>query len=287
MAELLLVTRGSNRVIEGKSPENRRILIWDLHTHLTRHLRGITAAEKAGHLLEVGARHGISRICTYMGLEWSRDPVPTDLVRQNDDILSVLEAYPDQVSGFVYLNPNHLEASLDEMRRCLRDGPMVGVKLWVATRCSEPALDPIVEYATELDVPIIQHTWMKTTGNLPGESTPADLARLASRHPSAKLICGHAGGNWEQAIPAVRDFENVFLGLGGFDPTAGVTELAVRELGAERVLFGSDAPGRSFASQIAKVTGADISASQREMILGENLRQLLEPAMTAKGLSVE
>src|SRR3712207_6583780 len=33
--------------------------------------------------------------------------------------------------------------------------------------------------------------------------------------------------------------------------------MAVRELGAERILYGSDAGGRSFASQLAKVTGAD------------------------------
>jgi hypothetical protein len=39
----------------------------------------------------------------------------------------------------------------------------------------------------------------------------------------------------------------------GFDPTAGVTEMAVREVGAARVLYGSDAGGRSFASQLAKV----------------------------------
>ena len=62
--------------------------------------------------------------------------------------------------------------------------------------------------------------------------------------------------------------------------------MAVRELGAERVLYGSDAPGRAFASQIAKVTGADISASQKALILGENLKRLLEPVMIGKGLTL-
>ncbi|MCB1231281.1 MAG: amidohydrolase family protein [Verrucomicrobiae bacterium] len=260
-------------------------MIWDLHTHLTRQLRGNTPAEKAAHLIEVGARHGIERFCCYMGMEWSRDPDPENLRKQNDDILEVAEAHPGQMFGFVYLNPKYLEASLDEMKRCLRDGPMVGVKLWVAERCSEPSLDPIVAYATELGVPVLQHTWNKTTGNLPGESTADDLARLAARHPDAKLICAHSGGNWELAIPAVRDFPNISIGLGGFDPTAGVTEMAVREIGAERVLFGSDAPGRSFASQIAKVTGADISASQRDLILGENLARILDPVLISKGLT--
>jgi uncharacterized protein len=261
-------------------------LIWDLHTHLTRQLRGQTPAEKAAHLIEVGSRHGIARFCCYMGLAWSADPKPADFARQNDDILSAVAAHPAQLFGFVYVNPKHTQASLDELKRCVRDGPMIGVKLWVAHRCSEPELDPIVELATELNVPIFQHTWLKTTGNLPGESTPADISRLAARHPEATFICGHVGGNWEIGITEVRSMPNVSVDLGGFDPTAGVTELAVRELGAERVLFGSDAPGRSFASQLAKVTGADISNSQKSLILGENLQRIFEPVLKAKGIAI-
>ena len=46
-------------------------------------------------------------------------------------------------------HPNHVEASLQEFDRCVRDGPMVGVKLWVARHCSAPELDPIVEHALQ------------------------------------------------------------------------------------------------------------------------------------------
>ncbi|MCB1093056.1 MAG: amidohydrolase family protein, partial [Verrucomicrobiae bacterium] len=202
-----------------------------------------------------------------------------------DQILEAVTAHPNQMFGFAYLNPKHTQQSLDELKRCVRDGPMIGIKLWVAHRCSEPELDPIVELATELKAPIFQHTWLKTTGNLPGESTPTDLTRLAARFPEARLICGHLGGNWEVAVAEVRSMSNIWVDLGGFDPTAGVTELAVKELGAERVLFGSDAPGRGFASQLAKVTGADISASQKSLILGENLQRITEPVLQSKGLT--
>ena len=61
-------------------------------------------------------------------------------------------------------------------------------------------------------------------------------------------IGAHAGGDFEQGIAAVRDCRNVCLDLCGFDPAAGVTELAVSELGADRVLYGSDAPLRSIAA---------------------------------------
>jgi predicted TIM-barrel fold metal-dependent hydrolase len=62
--------------------------------------------------------------------------------------------------------------------------------------------------------------------------------------------------------------------------------LAVRQLGAKRVLYGSDAGGRSFASQLAKIHGADISPSAKKLILGENLRRLLAPILKQKGMSV-
>jgi predicted TIM-barrel fold metal-dependent hydrolase len=61
--------------------------------------------------------------------------------------------------------------------------------------------------------------------------------------------------------------------------------MAVRELGADRVLFGSDVGGRSFASQLGKVRGAEISEASKELILGKNLRRLLTPILQAKGMS--
>jgi hypothetical protein len=43
-------------------------------------------------------------------------------------------------------------------------------------------------------------------------------------------------------------------------------------------------PGRSFASQLAKVMGANVSDQDRRLILGENLRRLLLPILDAKGV---
>ena len=113
-----------------------------------------------------------------------------------------------------------------------------------------------------------------------------DLAALAARHPNAKLICGHTGGDWEQGIRAVRAHSNISVDLGGGDPVAGITEMAVRELGPERVLYGSDAPGRSFASQLAKVHGAEISDEAKRLILAANLKRLLTPILLVKGIKV-
>jgi hypothetical protein len=218
-----------------------------------------------------------------MGFPFHYDPTPEELRAENDQVLRAVRAFPDRIFGFVYLSPNHVAYSLQELDRCVRDGPMVGVKLWVARRCNAPELDPIVERAAALHAVVLQHTYMKITGNLAGESVPSDMAELARRHPSVPLIAAHTGADWEQGIRAVRATKNVAVDVCGFDPTAGVVEMAVRELGAERVLYGSDAGLRTFASQLAKVMGADIPESARSLILGGNLKRMLAPILKAKG----
>jgi predicted TIM-barrel fold metal-dependent hydrolase len=257
-------------------------MIWDLHCHLIG-LSNRTPDEAMARLFRIADRMGIDRLVIYMGERTVVDPGPDELRRQNDYVLQALSHWHHRAFGFVYVNPNHVEASLREIDRCVRDGPMVGLKLWVAARCDSPEADALVRRATELKAVVFQHTWIKAGGNEPGESTPMDLAALAARHPRASLICGHTGGQWELGIRVVRPHANVAIDLAGSDPTAGFVEMAVRELGARRIVYGSDVPGRSFASQLAKVRGADIAEVDRRLILGDNLRRLLTPILDAKG----
>jgi predicted TIM-barrel fold metal-dependent hydrolase len=229
----------------------------------------------------------IERLVFFMGWPWAYDPTPDEFRRQNDQVLQALAHWHHRAFGFAYLNPKHVDDSLAELDRTVRDGPFVGIKLWVAQRASSENLDPIIRRAAELKAAIFQHTWFKVGGNEPGESSPADLADLARRHPDVPLICGHSGGDWERGIRAVRATKNVSIGTSGFDPTAGVIEMAVRELGPERIIYGSDIGGRSFASQLAKVQGADVPETAKRLILGGNLRRMLGPILKAKGVNLE
>ena len=257
--------------------------IWDLHSHLAG-VPGKTPEERMARIIEVADRMGIARLCVFMGLKLTYDPTPDEFRRENDEVLQALAHWHDRAFGFVYLNPKYVDESLAELDRCVRDGPMVGVKLWVAQRANSPEVDRIVARAAELKALIYQHSWYKITGNLPGESTAQDVAERAKRHPQANLVCGHTGGDWERGIRAIRATTNVYADLGGGDPVAGIVEMAVRELGAERVLYGSDIPGRSFASQLAKVYGADVPDQARRLIYGGNLKRLLTPILNDKGV---
>lgn len=258
-------------------------MIWDVHTHL-HGVEGRTPEERMANLIRFADRMGVERVCLYMGYPFLIDPTPRQLREQNDQAQRALAHYHDRAFGFVYASGKLPDESVREIDRCVKNGPMVGVKLWVARRASEKELDPIIARAAELKAPILQHTWLKTTGNFAGESTPQDLVELAKRHTTATLICGHSGGDWQLGIRAVRSTPSLYIETGGSDPTSGFVEFAVKELGADRVLFGSDAGGRSFASQLAKVQGADVPDDMKKKILGENLKRLLTPILKDKGM---
>jgi hypothetical protein len=276
--------------------------IWDLHCHPEGdRVPGRTFQEKIGNVLQIAGRMGIERLCLFLRVG--------DTVSEKDT-LEALKRYPDKLLGFIWLSlwQDTVQANVDKLNRWIADGPMIGMKIAGTDGvCSLPVYDPVFERAARLQAAIYVHAWFKTGAGLlypnsgqvtevppmlpgglytPNESTPRDVAELAARRPETPVICGHAGGDWELGIRAVRATPNVLAGIGGSYPTRGFVEMAVRELGAERVVYGSDLPGRSFSSQLAKVHGATISDAGKELIFSGNLQRIMTPILKAKGISV-
>ncbi|HEV2383250.1 MAG TPA: amidohydrolase family protein [Terriglobia bacterium] len=264
----------------------RNMRIWDQHSHLGS-VPGDTPEERMAFLVKCMDRVGVERLILSQGYSAQEHPTPEQFREENDRVMRAVKAFPHRAYGSVYLSPAYLDFSLQEFNRCVRDGPMISIgEIEAEVRCNVREMDPIAERAIAMNLPILQHEWLKAGGNEPGESTPFDVVDLAKRHPQLQIVCAHTGGNWELAIRAIRDTKNVYAGIAGSDPTSGFVEMAVRELGADRVIYGSDVGGRSFASQIAKVEGANIPESDKELILGGNLRRLLTPMLRKKGYKV-
>jgi predicted TIM-barrel fold metal-dependent hydrolase len=228
----------------------------------------------------------IRRLCVFLhvGLGTADEATEKRLRQHPESITAPLALWPDRLLGMIRLNANDVEGSLAAIDRWLGDGPMVGVYFPGGRRgaltCSHRNFDPLVERIAQRGGLIMQHTWFKTGGRqYPGESTPADLAQLAARHPRVTFLCAHAGGEWEKGLRAIRSSGNILAETSGFDPTAGFLEMAVRELGPERIVFGSHFPSRSLGTELGKVFGARISDDARRQILGGNLRRLLEPVL--------
>jgi predicted TIM-barrel fold metal-dependent hydrolase len=253
-------------------------MIIDIHVHPYIH-----AADDFDRILHEAAKYD-ARLWIYSLLPRTMKPpihwLPTaEYCRQaNDDVIALTRQFPERVEGFAYVNPLTGDAAVRELDRCVGEHDLIGLKLWIAVRCSDPSVDPLIERCASYGIPTLQHTWLKTTGNLPGESTPLDLAALARRHPNATLIMGHTGGDWEIGLRCARRLDNVFFDVSGNEANSGWLERAVDLVGADRILFGTDMPGRSLTSQLAKVLGARVSDEAKEKILFRNAAGLLERA---------
>ena len=205
------------------------------------------------------------------------DPTPEGIRDCNTHAARIVERYPDQAYSFCYLNPAHDPAFIQaELDRCVGDFGMKGIKLWIAVNARDARLDVVMEGARRHNLPVLHHAWYKATGYIYNESTPADVRDLALRFPDVPIIMAHLNGCGVRGVLDIQDLPNVYIDTSGSQPDAGFTEFAVEQLGADRILFGSDAPIRDYAVQLTKVTGAKISDAARQQILGQNAARLLK-----------
>jgi predicted TIM-barrel fold metal-dependent hydrolase len=255
-------------------------MIIDAHVHIGQWMRPYSSQDgnAVEELIQSARINNIDRLCvSSLGDRgYTNYPSPEEFTSANTHILEIMRVFPQEILGFCYVNPQHSDASLAELDRCIVDGEMAGIKLWVACKASDNLVDPIAEKAIELGAPILQHAWYKITGNLPDESTPADVAELARRFADVTIIMAHMHGAGYRGILDIAPYPNILVDTSGGDPESTVVEFAVRELGAERIVFGSDAPGRSFGIQLGKVLGADISDKAKELILHGNMERILK-----------
>jgi uncharacterized protein len=242
-------------------------MIVDIHTHLPGN-NGVA------EILAEARRLGISRIVN-LGT-WPLDATPEQVMTANDETMRLTRENPDVLVGFCFLNPKHAPAFVaEEIRRCVEHGNLQGIKLEVECNARDKRLDPILDAGVQLGIPILHHTWYKTVGKVLDESSPADIAHLAGRHPKATIVMAHLTACGVRGVLDIQPHANVHVDTSGSQPFSGILEYAVNKLGAERILFGSDILGRDFACQLGRVLGAGISRRARELILGLNAKRML------------
>jgi predicted TIM-barrel fold metal-dependent hydrolase len=254
--------------------------IIDCHIHLQSASHRYDEDE-VQRCLALADRAGIERMVYLFNLgSGGLDPQEADLTASNDIGIELVQRHPDRFESFCYLNPSLPAAfSLAEIDRCIANGPMAGIKLWISVHADDDRLDPIMERAAELRVPVLHHAWYKATEFAFNESTPAEIAHLARRHPTVNIVMAHlAGGGW-RGVRDIQDCPNVVVDTSGAQPHAGLVEYAVGQLGADRVVFGSDWPIRDFAVQRARVEGANLDDEQKRLILGGTMARLLSTKM--------
>lgn len=244
----------------------------DIHVHHRWSDPGDRPHYQLARTVELAHHSGIGRILALTG---SRGGSPEELSARNDCTMALMAEDPHFWMGAMYLSPNHPpEFIREEARRCAGGG-MVAIKHGTEVNARDRRLDPVAEAAAELDIPLLFHAWYKMVEKRPEESDGSDIAHLARRHPDTRFIMAHLTGVGRRGVQDVEDLPNVWIDTCGGWYDTGMVEYAVRHLGADRVLYGSDFPGRDYAAQVGRVEGADISNADREKILWRNAEAVL------------
>ncbi len=248
-------------------------MIYDVHVHY----RSVGMMARA---LAQAERLDMTLCTNSINLEGSASPnFPSRefVTACNDRTLELARQHPRRVIPFWYLNPVHGQYACDELERRVKGyRGRQGVKLWEAVRGNDPQVDGLMHICAEHRLPVLQHTFAEGTGNLPTETSGPDMREMALRHPDVTFFFGHATGDIEVGAKCALGLNNVLMDVGGNEATNGYTEILVKYLGAERVVYGSDASGRSFASQLAKILGADLTPAEKEQILFTNAQRVFD-----------
>ena len=243
-------------------------MIIDVHTHIW----AADYANSTRELLQACERFGISKI--YVSGLKSHYPDEAEIAALNADVYRFMKERPDVVEGYVYVNPAHGNA-MDVLRRGIEQYGMAGMKLWVATFCDDPRVFPLVEKCIDYNIPILIHSFHKAVGQLEFETTGVHVSRLAERYPQAKLLMAHFGGNCYHGVKAVRDYPNVWLDFSGSLFRRDEVDYAVKQVGVDRIVFGSDMP-ITYLVNWGQVEEADLTPDEKERIYSRNAIRLFD-----------
>ena len=230
--------------------------------------------------IRLARRFGISKIVALGDLPcltYVPNQTVAGIKTANDYTLAAMDRCAGFCIGFCFLNPAYPVSFLaEEMDRCIVEGGMKGIKLWCAVKATDSRVDPIMERAQDLGIPVLHHAWYNNAARYVWEeSTPADIANLARRFPDVTIIMAHLGGARQRGVLDLVDAPNVVVDTAGSQPESGLVEYGVKRLGAHRVIYGSDWPIRDYAVQLGRVLGARLQPEEYRLILRDNALRVL------------
>jgi hypothetical protein len=188
----------------------------------------------------------------------------------NKFIQRVAEKYPNHFIGFAWINPNEKNAA-KEVRTAVNEWNLRGLKLHLEMHPSSiPKLREIFAEAENLSIPICVHL---------GEDFSC-IEKLSQEY-TVPVIVAHLGtGVYRLEIERLKKAidlakrENVYLETSG--NTYPFVNYAVDSLGASKVILGSDFPHEHPLVSVQIVQLLDLSAYDKEAILGLNIRKILK-----------
>lgn len=223
--------------------------IIDIHAHIGS-FRGYDLSTPT--LMENIQRYGI-RLALISNIDGA-DLLQTqnlDEIKANQVTAELVRRYPNQLRGLVWIRPN--EGTPANIEPFLRDSIAVGPnkKVFVGMKihpdmnhfpADDVHVDSYLRLCEKYQIPAVFHSGSDDTSN----SAPQRIYTIARRHPTVSIILYHMGflGPHHSAIAVVKEAllkgdAQLYLETSQADPAEVLR--AIKELGSNRVLFGTDA----------------------------------------------
>ncbi len=204
-----------------------------------------------------------------------RNGVPAEFVAGNREVARYVEKYEGRFIGACVVNPLFIDEALREMEECRNQFGFV----WVGELCNymKPSykytireFELLVEQAVKLGMVLDVHTELD------------EMEYIIEKFPQATIVFPHFGDDQEHAhifkrIESVARHPNCYLDTSGYGhDRVGMLEYAVKTIGEDRVLFGSDFSINDPSTVIARIEHSFLTEDQKAKILSGNLQALLK-----------
>ena len=247
-------------------------MIIDVHTHLGKWyfpINQLTADDMLAYMQRDGI--DVSFISSSLAIVY-------DIREGNQELAQAIRGH-DQLFGYVAVNLNYLEESLQELERYLGDGDehgenkqFVGVKvhpLLSKHRYDTPEGMALTRAVAAYNVPMLIHTYGSAL------ESPWNVVPAAKANPEVPIILAHMGGDaWWEGIRAAQESPNLYLEICATPTDPVKLRAGIKAVGAERVLFGTDAALFESTHLLGSIEDAGLSAEEHDLIMWGNAVRL-------------
>jgi predicted TIM-barrel fold metal-dependent hydrolase len=196
---------------------------------------------------------------------------PEEYRAGNREVAKYAERYKGRFRASAVVTPVRIDEALREIEEC---HSQLGFR-WLGEFCNymtgykydTPEWAQVMKLAAKLKMVIQIHT------------NTAEMRHLAERFAENTIVFPHFGGSQKEigerfAIVAAHKNCSIDVSGSGIE-RVGILEKAMKEIGSQRVLYGSDFTINEPSAVIARIDNAFLTPADRENILFRNVERLL------------
>lgn len=225
-------------------------MIIDTHTHI-----GFGKARATAQELENTMRASNITCSLVFPLKTDKDPY--------EESMAILQQANSKLLPVLRFNP---KTDLNKIKEVITS--FSAVKLHPRGECFDPLdtnFEPVFREIERANKPVIIHTRKEGLKN----TDPERLLTLARHYPKINFIFAHFASDSDEFFKQLTQFENAYVETSIVSSPFTIAQ-RVKQVGSEKILFGSDFPYSDQEIELLKIKKAPISDKEKENILYKN-----------------